>query len=64
MFKDPVCGMHVDETLSDKSIDYQGQKYYFCSQPCKEQFDAKPESYADNYQKEVINDATSFCSRR
>lgn len=51
MFKDPVCGMHVDETLSDKSIDYQGQKYYFCSQPCKEQFDAKPESYADNYQK-------------
>ena len=45
MTKDPVCGMQVDEKLSDKTADYKGQKYYFCSPSCKEQFDAKPESY-------------------
>lgn len=51
MVKDPVCGMQIDENLSDKIADYQGQKYYFCSESCKEQFDTKPESYADSHQE-------------
>ena len=49
MVKDPVCGMQVDEKISDQISDYEGQKYYFCSQSCKEGFDAKPESYAERH---------------
>lgn len=51
MVKDLVCSMQIDENLSDKIADYKRQKYYFCSESCKEQFDAKPESYVDNYQE-------------
>lgn len=54
MVKDTVCGMQIDENLSDKIADYQGQKYHFCSESCKEQFDAKPESYADKHQEGSI----------
>lgn len=52
MAKDLVCGMQVDENLTDKIADYQGQKYYFCSPSCKEKFDAKPESYANKHPEE------------
>lgn len=51
MVKDPVCGMHIDEDLSDKIADYQGKTYYFCSETCKEQFNTKPESYADEHKE-------------
>ncbi len=42
---DPVCGMTVDPA-SAKSAAYQGQVYYFCSQTCREKFEAAPGSYA------------------
>ena len=42
---DPVCGMTV-ETASGKSAVYQGQVYYFCSQTCREKFEAAPATYA------------------
>ena len=43
---DPVCGMTVDPA-SAKSAAYQGQVYYFCSQICREKFEAAPASYAN-----------------
>ena len=42
---DPVCGMEVDErTTKDKST-YEGTTYYFCSDDCKEEFEASPGDY-------------------
>jgi YHS domain-containing protein len=43
---DPVCGMTVEEGDAPGKSDYEGQTYYFCSQDCKEEFDANPEDYA------------------
>jgi uncharacterized protein len=42
---DPVCGMTVDP---DKALtaEYSGQAFYFCSGPCRDQFEADPERYA------------------
>ena len=37
--------MTVDPA-SAKSAAYQGQVYYFCSQTCREKFEAAPASYA------------------
>jgi YHS domain-containing protein len=42
---DPVCGMTV-ETAAAKSSLYDRRVYYFCSQNCREKFEAVPESYA------------------
>jgi len=38
---DPVCGMRV-QTAEAKSALYQGHAYYFCSQNCREKFEAAP----------------------
>jgi YHS domain-containing protein len=42
---DPVCGMAVDKA-SAKSAVHQGQVYYFCSQTCRDKFEAAPATYA------------------
>jgi len=42
---DPVCGMNV-QTAGAKSAVHDGQVYYFCSQNCREKFEAAPTSYA------------------
>jgi len=41
---DPVCGKSV-ETSSAKTAAYHGGIYYFCSQKCREAFEAAPVSY-------------------
>ena len=41
---DPVCGMTI-ETAGSKSTVQNGHIYYFCSQECREKFEASPKSY-------------------
>lgn len=49
MVKDLVCSIQIDENLSKVTSEYQGKTYYFCSEACKEQFNAKPTSYAEEH---------------
>lgn len=42
---DPVCNMTIDDKDAVATSEYKGVKYYFCSKPCKEDFDKKPEAY-------------------
>jgi YHS domain-containing protein len=44
MTKDPVCGTNVDENKAQYQSQYGGQKYNFCSEPCKKEFDRQPEA--------------------
>ena len=46
MTKDPVCGMEVDEKNAPASSVHKGAFYAFCSEDCKDKFDANPERYA------------------
>ena len=39
-FVDPVCGMTVDPTRAAGVSERDGVRYYFCSQGCKQKFDA------------------------
>jgi YHS domain-containing protein len=41
---DPVCGMSVDIAWA-KSAVHDGHAYYFCSQACREKFEAEPANY-------------------
>ena len=43
---DPVCGMTVHEDKAAGKSSHGGEKYYFCSQECKEKFDMQPQEYA------------------
>jgi len=43
--KDPVCGMRVDEWTATIARDFHGLRYVFCSNRCRERFDAEPEKY-------------------
>src|SRR5271168_3327494 len=43
--KDPVCGMMVDPQKAARTVEYVGEKYYFCSARCGERFSAEPERF-------------------
>ena len=42
---DPVCHMTVDRAKA-LTLDYEGRTYYFCSEGCRESFQADPDRYA------------------
>jgi len=43
--KDPVCGMMVDPATTPHSVVHMGQPFHFCSDKCKERFEADPHAY-------------------
>ncbi len=43
--KDPVCGMTIEDTEAAATYEREGVKYYFCSVPCKENFQKDPDKY-------------------
>ncbi|HEX4810599.1 MAG TPA: YHS domain-containing protein [Bryobacteraceae bacterium] len=42
---DPVCGTRLDSSRTQFTSDYEGMRYYFCSENCKHRFDHDPEAY-------------------
>jgi len=46
MKNDPVCGKQVNESKAPATSTYQGERYAFCGQECKDKFDQNPEKYA------------------
>ena len=42
---DPVCGMTVDPAAAPASLQYEGNKYYFCCPHCAQKFQADPKRY-------------------
>jgi Cu+-exporting ATPase len=42
---DPVCHMTIEDSEAAATSTYKGETYYFCSRPCKEDFDKDPEAY-------------------
>lgn len=48
MVIDPVCGMKLDSTQAQFASDYEGMRYYFCSENCKHRFDHDPEAYLES----------------
>jgi Cu+-exporting ATPase len=44
-FVDPVCKMTIEDNDAVATSLYRGSTYYFCSIPCKEEFDKDPEAF-------------------
>lgn len=43
---DPVCKMTIEDKDAAATSVYKGTTYYFCSRPCKDDFDKAPETFA------------------
>lgn len=48
MATDPVCGMSVDTGDPAATLDYDGERYYFCCLGCADSFEDDPEAYLDS----------------
>jgi YHS domain-containing protein len=44
---DPVCGTKVDDKQPEFELQYAGQKYVFCSEECKKEFEERPDEFAE-----------------
>jgi Cu+-exporting ATPase len=44
-FKDPICGMMVDEHKAPAKGVYGGQTVYFCSVSCQKTYESKHPSH-------------------
>jgi YHS domain-containing protein len=42
--RDPVCGLHLDPE-EGLEYEYAGRAYRFCSETCRQQFEATPEPF-------------------
>ena len=58
MTTDPVCGMKVNTRTAPAESTYQNKTYYFCGQPCKEEFDMNPEQYAGQEAEEPVGSSS------
>jgi YHS domain-containing protein len=43
--RDPVCGKTVQPSTAKSSL-FEGHAYYFCSQACRDTFEASPANFA------------------
>ncbi|WP_424016371.1 MaoC/PaaZ C-terminal domain-containing protein (plasmid) [Halorientalis pallida] len=53
MVIDPACGMEVNPDNPGATATYDGDVYVFCSEGCREHFEADPEQYLDDYEHGV-----------
>ena len=42
---DPVCGMKVEPSKATVEIGYEGRKFFFCSENCRNKFKNNPDKY-------------------
>lgn len=43
--KDPVCGMIIAAEDAAAIVEHGEHKHYFCSQECRQKFEADPKKY-------------------
>ena len=53
---DPICKMKVDIETAELFSDFEGKRYYFCAQYCKDTFEENPENYRDT--ESTVTEAT------
>lgn len=57
--KDPVCGMQIQTAHAPTTAQHNGQTYYFCSDHCREKFDANPDRFTDETAPDTHQQPTS-----
>ena len=52
-FKDPVCGMVVSHLTAPAACEFKGKTYYFCSDTCRDKFEANPDKYIGKWPRSL-----------
>jgi len=55
-FKDPVCSMEVSRLTAIAEADYKDKTYYFCSNGCRDAFEAEPEMYLKTHRQHGLKE--------
>lgn len=42
---DPVCGMTIHEDEAAEVVEYEGRRFFFCAQVCREHFERSPSEF-------------------
>jgi Cu+-exporting ATPase len=61
--KDPVCGMTVDPESAKHRAEHNGHTFHFCSEGCKNKFQASPDQYlgaARNVERPQAHDQREY----
>ena len=65
-FIDPICGMTVSPSAARGELEFEGQKYYFCSKSCLETFkrqkgiaDSQPVQIGEHHSHEKVREDES-----
>ena len=45
MVRDPVCGQDIDPERAEATSESQGERFFFCCEECKQEFDRDPARY-------------------
>ena len=56
---DPICKMKVDIATADLYTDFEGKRYYFCNQYCKDTFEAEPDKYRESGQIDEVEEPSA-----
>jgi Cu+-exporting ATPase len=56
---DPVCKMTIEDKDAAARSTYKGKTYYFCSKPCKADFDKDPESFVGAKSMSRVSESTA-----
>ena len=56
---DPICKMNVDIATADLYTDFEGKRYYFCNQYCKDTFEAEPDKYRESGQIDEVEEPSA-----
>jgi YHS domain-containing protein len=54
MKRDRVCGILIDPADALR-LEYHGNTYYFCSHTCKQEFEDRPDEYADHPSNMILD---------
>ena len=59
---DPVCKMTIEDKTAVATSTYKGSTYFFCSEPCKKDFEGNPETFVSGKMTEAhAGDVTYTC---
>lgn len=61
MVVDPVCKMTLDPAAAAASLEFEGERFYFCSTACRERFRADPAAYRPVAAPAVAGSAGPSC---
>jgi Cu+-exporting ATPase len=51
-FKDPVCGMVVNQSTAPADFEHESKTYYFCSDACRDKFEVNPDEYINKWPRQ------------